>query len=297
NRGRIVGAVSVGEWDELAQVRTAVTKTRKIRSWQVERFRTEGRIWDEDAVERVADWADGAIVCSCIGVTKGTLCEAMAAKECGTVEALSACTKAGTVCGSCRPLLADLVGAPVGKVKVRGAVPLIAASLLAVPMVGAVAAYELPLPDSYMGTLAEWDRALTDSGWKQATGWTVAGVTAVSLLLSLRKRVSWVSWGDYGFWRAAHSLLGVLTLVGLFAHTGWRMGENLNFWLMATFLTTNFVGGFTGILSGMEGKLSGESARLARTWRPRLTWLHVLTFWPVPVLLVFHVIGAYWHIN
>lgn len=296
NRGRIVGAVSVGGWDELAQVKTAVATTRKIRGWQVERFRTEGRIWDADAVQRVADWADGATVCSCIGVNKGTLAKAVG-DGCGTVEALSACTKAGTVCGSCRPLLADLVGAPAGSVKVRGAVPLIAASVVAVPMVAGVAAYEVPTPDTLRGTLAELDKLWTDPFWKQATGWTVAGVTAVSLLLSLRKRVKWVSWGDYGWWRATHSLLGVLTLVGLFAHTGWRLGENLNFWLMATFLATNVAGGFTGVLSGLEGKLSGESARRVRAWRPRLTWLHVLTFWPVPVLLVLHVIGAYWHIN
>ncbi len=51
---------------------------------------------------------DAAQVCSCHAVTKGTLAAAIGAGE-HSVPALKACTKAGTGCGSCVPLLKKLL--------------------------------------------------------------------------------------------------------------------------------------------------------------------------------------------
>jgi nitrite reductase (NADH) large subunit len=60
------------------------------------------------ALGGAADLPDGATVCSCNSVTAGTLRTAIGDGS-GDVGALKACTRAGTTCGSCVPLLADLV--------------------------------------------------------------------------------------------------------------------------------------------------------------------------------------------
>jgi nitrite reductase (NADH) large subunit len=53
--------------------------------------------------------ADTAQVCSCVNVTKGTICSAITEHELTDVAAVKACTKAGTGCGSCVPLLKTLL--------------------------------------------------------------------------------------------------------------------------------------------------------------------------------------------
>ncbi|MBN2623454.1 MAG: (2Fe-2S)-binding protein, partial [Acidimicrobiales bacterium] len=55
------------------------------------------------------DLPDGASVCSCHNVTKGAICEAIAADDLTDVGAVMSCTKAGSGCGSCRPVLTDLL--------------------------------------------------------------------------------------------------------------------------------------------------------------------------------------------
>ena len=52
----------------------------------------------------------GAQICSCNNVTKGDLTDAIAG-GCCDVPALKKCTQAGTSCGSCVPLLKQLLEA------------------------------------------------------------------------------------------------------------------------------------------------------------------------------------------
>ncbi|WP_406641132.1 nitrite reductase large subunit NirB [Amycolatopsis sp. WGS_07] len=54
---------------------------------------------------------DEAQVCSCNGVSKGTLTRAITEDGCDSVGKLKACTRAGTSCGSCVPMLAKLLNA------------------------------------------------------------------------------------------------------------------------------------------------------------------------------------------
>ncbi len=49
-----------------------------------------------------------AVVCSCEGVTKGALMDAVVG-GCETLDGLKACTKAGTGCGGCVPLVKDIL--------------------------------------------------------------------------------------------------------------------------------------------------------------------------------------------
>jgi len=59
---------------------------------------------------------DSAQVCSCNNVTKATICAAVRDQEADTVDALKRCTKAGTGCGGCMPLVNDLLKAELKKV-------------------------------------------------------------------------------------------------------------------------------------------------------------------------------------
>ena len=52
---------------------------------------------------------DEALVCSCEAVTKGAICAAVTEQHATTLDAMKQCTKAGTGCGGCVPMLKDLI--------------------------------------------------------------------------------------------------------------------------------------------------------------------------------------------
>ena len=134
-----------------------------------------------------------------------------------------------------------------------------------------------------------WDAIWRESAWKQASGYTVLGLSVLALLLSLRKRL-FRTIGDFAWWRVAHALLAVLCLGGLAVHTGGRMGANLDFLLMAAFLGAVALGAVAGGVVALEHRLGARAQRLRRAW----TWAHLVLFWPVPVLLGFHVFKSYY---
>ena len=94
------------------------------------------------------------------------------------------------------------------------------------------------------------------------------------------------------------SLIGLsaavfLALGVLFAHTGFRFGSNLNASLMAVFVGLNLLGALAGVAAGLETRGAPRAAEMARRIRPGLTVAHYVLFWPLPVLLTFHIISAY----
>jgi nitrite reductase (NADH) large subunit len=106
--GRIVGALSVGEWADLGRVRDAIDEPRGFSFWDLRRFRSTGSLWQKADSPPVYEWAAEALVCGCMGVRRAALTEAEM-EGCDTVAALSARTGAGTACGACRPLLVELM--------------------------------------------------------------------------------------------------------------------------------------------------------------------------------------------
>ena len=107
--GHIVGAVTVGEWDNLERVREVIEQTRLVSFWDMRRFRSTGNLWLKSESPPVTDWPPDALVCGCLRVNRGTLTMAHL-DGCVTVDELCARTGAGTMCGSCKPLLAELLG-------------------------------------------------------------------------------------------------------------------------------------------------------------------------------------------
>jgi nitrite reductase (NADH) large subunit len=64
-----------------------------------------------DAGADVAAMADTATICGCVGVTKGTIIQAIHERGVNTLSQLKECTRASTSCGSCTSLCQDLLRA------------------------------------------------------------------------------------------------------------------------------------------------------------------------------------------
>lgn len=292
-RGRVVGAMSVGPWDEVDRVRQAIAAGQRMRSWHLGRFERTGHLWPAGSSLQVGDWPEAAVVCSCLQVSRGTLSKACR-EGADSAAMLAQQTGASTVCGSCKPLLSELAGGLAEKV------PTNSRGLLAASIAAALVAFvglfvPLPFATSVESTWHAVDFLWRDSLAKQVSGYTLVGVSLIGLLLSIRKRISWFTLGAFANWRLIHSVVGLLTLLGLAAHTGFHLGGNLNFALATTFLALNVVGAATGAIVAWESRATGSTAMLLRKWRPRVTMLHIWLLWPVPVLLAFHIASVYYY--
>jgi nitrite reductase (NADH) large subunit len=290
-RHRLQGVVAVGFWQDTARIQSAVSAEALVWPWQLWRFQRSGSLWPEDEMSTVSAWPAGALVCQCKSVSRGELTEAIGAGAC-SLEELRNCTGASSVCGSCKPLLEQLVGdqAPEPVPMHRWLLGSALISLLA-----ALAFLLLPnIPYSHsVQDELRWDLLWRDGLLKQVSGFTVLGLFALGLLLSPRKRLKALqSWGRFDLWRLAHIALGLLVMVALLAHTGLRLGEGLNAILMVSFVATLLLGAIsTGVIS-LEHRIGGS---LAARLRRQSVWWHILWFWPVPVALGFHVLKSYWY--
>ncbi len=64
---------------------------------------------DSEGRPGVLSLPDDALICSCESVSKGTICNSISENYCETVDTVKKCTKAGTGCGGCVPMIKDLV--------------------------------------------------------------------------------------------------------------------------------------------------------------------------------------------
>ncbi len=69
---------------------------------------------DGDSKAAVLDWPDERAVCDCNGVCKGSIVNAIRDKGLQTLDAVRAHTKASASCGSCTPLVEQLLAASAG---------------------------------------------------------------------------------------------------------------------------------------------------------------------------------------
>lgn len=286
---RIVGAAAIGHVAQLGRLQEAVTHSRIVWPWQAWRFRKTGALWIEQQAQHISRWPDNVTVCNCTGVTRGMLGKAMSQ---GAVTAASLCaaTGASSVCGSCRPLLAELCGAREPLPALRAWKP-----LLALTVVAAILSLLLLQPATleYASSIRSehsLDFLWRTSFWKQLTGYCVLALSALALVMSLRKRIRKFTAGDFIGWRIAHLGLGIAALLALFIHTGGRMGAYLDTALIACFIALAAAGAIASGVLSLQHRLSGDAAQL----RSRMTWVHILLFWPVPLLLGFHIFKSYY---
>jgi nitrite reductase (NADH) large subunit len=203
---------------------------------------------------------------------------------------LCAHTGASSVCGSCRPLLAELAGAQEIAAEPGSRTLLWTAIVTLVAALAFLLSPAIPFPDSVQVPL-RWDLLWRDSLLKQISGFTLLGLGALVSVISLRKRLARFSFGAFAGWRLVHVLLGTLAVITLIGHTGLRLGYNLNLLLMLNFLALLLVGAAASGVIGLQQIL--PRARARRTREVSL-WLHILLLWPLPALLGFHILKTYW---
>ncbi len=288
--GRVVGVIAIGDWPQLSLLRDMCQSRKRIYPWQLWRFRLYGNLVPDSAIlQAVADWPEAAVVCNCNAVTSGAL-RAAVASGATTLSAICARTGAGTGCGSCQPLLAELLAGSA----VRQAAPTAKLlSILAWPAL-LVALLALVFSVAYPQTVQldwRWDELWRNNQYKQITGFTILGLSVASVLFSLRKRLSWLNLGDFGGWRLVHVGLTAVAMVALALHTGFRLGANLNLMLMLCFLGLLVAGAMMSLLIALEHRLTVHQARRLRSLG---LWSHVLLAWPIPALLAVHVLKTYY---
>lgn len=291
-RGRLKGACGVGEWAESTRLQQLVLEQDRILPWQVWRFRRSGCVFPGNQDVSVARWPDTATVCQCKQVSCGDLKQAIAQGAC-TLSALGTETGAGQACGSCHTLLTELLndsGEKTAESSSRSlAAPLVGFALIAF-VVSSLLFYMPGLlpPDSVQEFAyhATW----TDGFWKQVTGFSLLGLTLLSLVVSLRKRMPSFP-GSTAFWRVWHVVVGCLLLGILFLHTGAHLGENLNQWLMLDFLLAACLGTVAAIVTARAQKRATAGRQ---KWRQYGYWLHMLVVWPLPALIAAHVLTVYY---
>lgn len=283
------GGTVVGEWSQTHILQLAISEERFMTPSEQAAFEKDGNLPAGDAL---SDWPNNAIICNCTQTTKGTL-SACISSGCTKLADLSDATGAGTVCGSCRPLLAQLCGETGDEAayRPRGRKLLwIAAAFALLACIALLSVTPFPEPQSVRSGYYEFSKIWHDSLYKQISGYSMAGLSLLAILLSARKRIRFFRFANYGWWRGVHGTLGSLCLVFLVAHTGLDFGENLNLWLMTCFVGLNLVGAFAGLSIAMEDRFSGPWSRRIRSL---VTKAHILFFWPYPVLLGFHIYKAY----
>lgn len=286
--GRLVGATTIGAWSEQPQVSDAVARRISFDVRRLKAFERRGQLFGDDG--GVCSWPANAVVCSCMRVTRGRLGEARDA-GCQTVADLTARTGAGSVCGSCRPLLATLVGTdPANEPKPRGTSVLVGASLVALALGGLALLWDVPRATSY-ADLGWLERLWRDGVLKQVTGWSMFGLAVVSCLFSLRKRLAWFRrFGEVGLWRAVHAVVALAAGGVLLLHTGLRMGNHLDRWLATAFVVVLMLGALAGLIIGSERRADSPLVRRARVWSLNLHLGAVSLLIP---LVTFHVIKVY----
>jgi nitrite reductase (NADH) large subunit len=112
--GRLAGAILLGAPDPGGRFTRLFKEALPLPSSAVSLltadFPASGGHPPPDAAEDLRGLPDSAQICNCNAVSKGCIVQAIRAGKC-SVQAIGAATRAGTGCGSCQPLLGQLIDA------------------------------------------------------------------------------------------------------------------------------------------------------------------------------------------
>lgn len=288
---RLVGVIGIGDWSEARRVQTAVQNRAIIWPWQRFQFTQQGLLWPNDASDQVSDWPADAIICQCTGINRGQI-EAACQQGACTIAKVRDLTGASSVCGSCQPLVQDLLGQKEVEAT-RFAPFLLFSGLFAALFALAFLLFPaIPYPASVQVDW-RWDELWRNTLFKQISGFSILGLFVLGLLVSLRKRFKpMAKVGTFDAWRLLHLLTGSLVVVALLAHTGLRLGHGLNFMLMLSFSLLLLLGALNSTTQALQHQLDRS---LVQRLRRHSLWWHIVLFWPVPVLLAFHILKSYWY--
>jgi nitrite reductase (NADH) large subunit len=290
HHGKIIGAHSLGDWPEAKRITEMCATGKRIYIWQLWRFNITGLLFGEKQ-SKITEWPDTVNICQCMSVSKGEI-SACISRGCASLVSIAADTGAGTVCGSCKPLMVELLSAttPVKLDADKRWKTLIQTSFFAgifslIFLLIPAFAYSLSVQETRIDML--W----IDSLFKQISGFSLLTLSVLITLLSLRKRFKRFKWLEYSTWRVIHAALGIVLLMVLITHTGLHLGSNLNFALMISYIIVSVVGSLAGITVALEHKIKPS---LLAVIKKASYWGHLLSSWPLPTLLTFHILSVYY---
>ena len=296
HRGKLIGATTIGKWDQATALGVAVSENLRVPHRQKKHFCTSGQLDMLTHMGNVTTWSADAVICQCTHMSCQAVKNAIS-EGFDSLAKLEKYTQAGGQCGSCRPLLLGLLHPQSQEVQGQAEIPGHRKDhLWWVALVGLIfcmlfwAPWQMPPVDSVQSLNYKWSQFWNSFFAKQVTGFTTAGLSLSALILSLRKRMAWFQWGEFAVWRVLHACVGILTLLTLFLHTGLSMGHNLNFWLATCFVGLNTLGAFAAIASSSRARKTAGTQTTFQVW---MTRLHIIFFWPYPVLLAAHVYKVY----
>ena len=299
-KGVIYGVVAIGDWSQAKRIQESFQQKRKIAWWRRCLFRLTGKVWLGEESSQIQNWQESAIVCQCNSISQGQLSacitECLVANGCAQAADISEKTGAGLVCGSCKPLIAQLVEAASGikrsAEKEIAWLPTAVASCLAVLLAIIISSLPAIAVSDSVQQSAFLEFLWNDKYWKQVTGFTLLGMSIVGLIISLRKRIKRLEVGQFAYWRFVHIFLGMACTMTLILHTGMHFGENLNQMLMINFISVLLLGGLAGVVMSLSHKLNPVQSMSLRRF---FSWCHILVTWPLPVLLAIHILTVYYY--
>jgi len=105
---QLLGGILIGDADQYNML-LQTCKNKTVLPPNPEDIILGGRNGGSDTGAGVLGLPGEAVICSCEGITKDDICNAVEKNGCETVDAVKKCTKAGTGCGGCVPMVKDLV--------------------------------------------------------------------------------------------------------------------------------------------------------------------------------------------
>ena len=286
---KINGAVIVGEWGESGRVASLIQSEKRIERGTIKRYLESGNLWSDQTVPLV-DQPEDYIICLCKGVTRGEISMAME-KGHRSLASLGVELDAGVTCGSCQPLISSMLQQPVKNLIMRHYKKIFYASLISVAMILMIFfSPKLPFDRSVQFSF-QFEKIWYGSIYKLSTGYVLLGLMLLASGLSVRKRWKRLNHGNLDNWRFAHTLLGLMALLAVIVHTGFRMGENLSFALMFVFLLATLTGSVVGVFMSRNHHWTDIKLTQYRAWWSRV---HYGLLWLLPALLGFHILSSYY---
>lgn len=170
--------------------------------------------------------------------------------------------------------------------------------LLSLSIVGAAATAatllspRIPVPDRFPPTVPE--RLWFDGLWQEWSGYLLLALSVAGLVIAviIRNRLVPRIAGSHR-WRLSHIVLGIACVLALFAHTGFRFGDNVNAALMGFYLAVLLSGALVGVaIGGAQGLRRMGAGKTGKPLRALLR-VHVLAICPLPALLAVHILLVY----
>ncbi|MDR6564492.1 MULTISPECIES: nitrite reductase large subunit NirB [unclassified Arcicella] len=104
----LLGGILVGDAEQYNML-LQNTKNKVLLPADPEDLMLGSRGGAESASSGVMALPDEALICSCEAVTKGNICHEIIENKVTTLDGIKKCTKAGTGCGGCVPMVKDLI--------------------------------------------------------------------------------------------------------------------------------------------------------------------------------------------